>query len=67
MGMALMGVGGLVMALGAFLFWGNVSGHFRSFPFAGYITIAIGGAIFSFGKKKAAEAEAARLNPGPQR
>jgi len=66
MGMALMAVGGLVVALGAFLFWGNVSGHFRSFPYAGYITIGIGGAIFAAGKRKQAEAEMAKLN-APQR
>jgi hypothetical protein len=52
--MVLVGLGGLVMALGAFLFWGNVSGHFRSFPFAGYITIAIGGAIVGYGRKRQA-------------
>ena len=64
MGMALMGVGGLVIALGGFLYWGNVSGHFRSFPFAGYITIGIGGAIFAYGKRKQSEDAVARqLNP----
>jgi hypothetical protein len=61
--MVLQGVGGLVIALGGFLWWGNMSGHFRSFPFAGYITMAIGGAIFSFGKKKANEEAAGKLNP----
>jgi hypothetical protein len=60
--MALMGVGGLVIALGGFLWWGNMSGHFRSFPFAGYITMAIGGAIFSYGKRKQAEEAVAKLN-----
>jgi hypothetical protein len=63
MGMVLQGVGGLVIAVGALLWIGNVSGKFRSFPFAGYITIAIGGAIFSFGKKKAAQEAAAKLSP----
>jgi len=55
MGMALMGVGGLIMAVGALLWWGNMSGKFPTFPYAGYITIAIGGALFGFGKKQMGE------------
>jgi hypothetical protein len=58
MGMALMGVGGLIVAIGALLWIGNVSGKFISFPYAGYITMAIGGAIFAFGRKQQAEAAA---------
>lgn len=55
MGMALMGVGGLIVVVGALLWIGNVSGKFPTFPYAGYITIAIGGAIFAFGKKQLGE------------
>jgi hypothetical protein len=65
MGTVFMGVGALVMALGGFLWWGNMSGHFRSFPFAGYITIGIGGAIFGYGRRKNAEAAAAKLFTPP--
>lgn len=56
MGMALMGVGGLIVAIGVLLWTGNVFGFFPTFPYAGYITIAIGGAIFAFGRKQMAEA-----------
>lgn len=66
MGMVLMGVGGLVIALGGFLYWGNVSGHFRSFPFAGYITIGIGGAIFAFGRRKQPEEAAVKQLNAPR-
>ena len=57
MGMALMGVGGLIVAIGAGLWCGNVFGFFPTFPYAGYITIAIGGAIFAFGKKQSGSKE----------
>jgi len=66
MGVVLMAVGGLVIALGGFLYWGNVSGHFRSFPFAGYITIGIGGAIFAFGRRKQAEEAAIKQLNAPR-
>jgi len=52
MGMALKGLGGLIVAVGIFLFCGNIFRFFPTFPFAGYITIAIGGAIFGAGKKR---------------
>ncbi len=42
-------VGGLVVVLGAFLWCGNVFGFFPTFPMVGYITMAIGGAIWRFG------------------
>ncbi|MFI5302042.1 MAG: hypothetical protein ACHREM_28460 [Polyangiales bacterium] len=54
MKMAAMGLGGLIFVVGILLWCGNVFAFFRSFPFAGYITMAIGGAIFSFGKKQEA-------------
>jgi hypothetical protein len=54
--MALMGVGGLIFVIGCGLFLGNTTGKFVSFPYAGYITMGIGGAIFAFGKKQMAEA-----------
>lgn len=41
--------GGLVVVLGAFLWCGNVFGFFPTFPFVGYITMAIGGAIWRAG------------------
>ena len=42
-------VGGLVVVVGAFLWCGNVFGFFPTFPMVGYITMAIGGAIWRFG------------------
>jgi hypothetical protein len=53
MAMALKGAGGLIVALGIFLWCGNMFRFFPTFPFAGYITIAIGAAIFGAGKKQA--------------
>ena len=44
-------VGGLIFVLGAFLWIGNVSHLFYSFPFAGYITMTLGGAILGAGRK----------------
>lgn len=58
MGMALMGVGGLIVAIGGLLWWGNMSGKFPTFPYAGYITMAIGGAILAFGRKQLAAQQA---------
>ena len=49
--MLLKGFGGLVFILGAFLWIGNVSRLFPTFPLAGYITMTIGGAIIGVGKK----------------
>lgn len=42
-------VGALVFLLGLFLFFGNVLGYFPTFPGAGYITLAIGGALYGKG------------------
>ena len=42
-------IGGLVFVLGAVLWCGNVIGFFPTFPGAGYITLAIGGALFRAG------------------
>ena len=56
MGMALMGVGGLIFVVGVLLFLGNTTGKFYSFPYAGYITMGIGGAIFAFGRKQQQDA-----------
>lgn len=55
MGMALMGVGGLIVVVGGLLWMGNMTGKFPTFPYAGYITIAIGAALFGLGKKQLAE------------
>lgn len=57
MGKALMGVGALIVVVGVALWLGNMTGKFPTFPYAGYITIGIGGAIFAFGKKQSAAAE----------
>jgi hypothetical protein len=42
-------VGGVVVALGAFLWCGNVFGFFHTFPLAGYGTMVIGGIIMKKG------------------
>ncbi len=44
-------IGGAIVAVGGLLWCGNVFGFFPTFPYAGYITIAIGGAIVGAGKK----------------
>ena len=38
-------VGAIITVIGVFLFCGNVFGFFRTFPMAGYLTIAFGGFI----------------------
>jgi hypothetical protein len=45
-------VGGAVMALGAFLWCGNVFHFFPTFPFAGYGTMVVGGLIMKSGGRK---------------
>ena len=45
-GMAMQIAGGLIFVLGMFLWCGNVFRFFPTFPFAGYITMMIGGAIW---------------------
>jgi hypothetical protein len=62
MAFALIGIGAVIGLLGAFLYWGNMSGTFVSFPYAGYITIAIGAAIGGAGYKKMAADKAAAQN-----
>jgi hypothetical protein len=66
MAFGLIGIGVLITLVGGFLYWGNVSGTFISFPYAGYITIAIGGAIAAAGYKKmnADKHAAAMKQPG---
>lgn len=54
MKMAAMGLGGLIFVVGILLWCGNVFHFFPTFPFAGYITMAVGGAIFGFGQKQQA-------------
>lgn len=49
---ALMGVGGIIFVAGVGLFLGNVTGMFISFPYAGYVTMLVGGAIAAFGWRK---------------
>jgi hypothetical protein len=42
-------LGALVFAGGLFLFIGNVSGAYRTFPGLGWLTMAIGGIMFRAG------------------
>jgi hypothetical protein len=44
-------LGALIFAAGAVLWCGNVFGFFVTFPFAGYLTLLIGGATFKAGQK----------------
>ncbi len=44
-------VGGAVFVLGVFLFIGNVSGTFPTFPGLGYLTMAAGGAMYRSGSR----------------
>jgi hypothetical protein len=62
MAFALIGIGAVIGLLGAVLYWGNMSGTFVTFPYAGYITIAIGAAIGGAGYKKMASDKAAQQN-----
>jgi hypothetical protein len=41
------GIGLITSLLGVFLFFGNIGGFFRTFPFAGFVTMSIGGAILN--------------------
>jgi hypothetical protein len=47
------GLGALVFVAGVGLWCGNVFGFFRTFPFAGYLTLIAGAAIFKGGQKMA--------------
>jgi hypothetical protein len=41
------GIGLITSLLGVFLFFGNIGGFFKTFPFAGFVTMSIGGAILN--------------------
>jgi hypothetical protein len=45
-------IGGVIFAVGVLLFCGNVFRFLVTFPFAGYITMAIGGALFRYGQRQ---------------
>ena len=42
-------VGIVIIVAGAALWIGNVSGQFRTFPLAGYLTMLVGGAVTKAG------------------
>lgn len=44
-------LGGVIVGVGAVLWCGNVFGFFHTFPLAGYLTMAAGGAVMKVGKK----------------
>ncbi len=44
---ARVGIAFVTFLLGIFLFLGNIGVFFRTFPFAGFITMSIGGAIMN--------------------
>jgi hypothetical protein len=50
-GLAQQLLGGLIFVVGIGLFIGNVTGIFPTFPFAGFIVMGIGGAIFGAGQR----------------
>jgi len=41
----------IIFVDGIFLWCGNVFGFFRTFPFAGYLTLVIGGITYKAGQK----------------
>ncbi len=45
-------VGVIVTLLGVFLFFGNVGGFFKTFPFAGFITMGVGSALMNSPKNE---------------
>lgn len=47
---ARVGIGFVTFLLGIFLFFGNIGGFFRTFPFAGFITMSIGSAMMNESK-----------------
>lgn len=47
----LIALGALVFVAGVVLWCGNVFGFFVTFPFAGYLTLLVGGATFKAGQK----------------
>lgn len=52
------GLGAVVFVAGAFLWCGNVFGFFVTFPFAGYLTLVAGGAIYKGGQKMSSASDA---------
>jgi hypothetical protein len=44
-------IGGIIIVIGVCLWIGNMTGIFPTFPFAGILTIIIGGAIAGSGQK----------------
>ena len=50
-GLAMWAAGLFVFCLGLFFFFGNITGAFRTVPFAGYLTMMAGGALISSGMK----------------
>jgi hypothetical protein len=44
-------LGAIVFVAGVILWCGNVFGFFRTFPFAGYLTLIAGGLVYKAGKK----------------
>jgi hypothetical protein len=49
----LVGLGGLILAAGAVLVWGNLSDRFRTLPFAGEVTMALGGILVLLASNRA--------------
>jgi hypothetical protein len=47
-----MTLGAFVFLLGIGLFIGNVTGLFRTFPMAGWLTMFLGGGIFGWGERR---------------
>ncbi|MCC5662609.1 hypothetical protein LC653_01335 [Nostoc sp. CHAB 5784] len=37
--------GSIIFLFGLFLFFGNIFGFFKTFPFAGFITMGVGSAL----------------------
>lgn len=37
--------GSIVLLFGLFLFFGNIFGFFKTFPYAGFITMGVGSAL----------------------
>ena len=52
MAIGLIVLGAIITAVGGFLYWGNMSGTFVTFPYAGYAVMLVGGLIGASGYKK---------------
>ena len=46
----LMGAGGLIFAVGTFLWWGNRSQSLPTFPYSGIITMGLGAALIAYSR-----------------